>query len=532
LLSLIERLDLLAKLPSVHTLKAGYDRVESCAPGTRVAPLSTILSRLSSTESGLPQVIWLQGLAGVGKSTLSASIARSLDKDHLLGGCFFFSRNSDDRSSTEFIFSTIASQIAVRVPRLADGILSSLEEDPALGDSAPATQFRKLIAEPIKKNAAGLSLPVVLILDALDECTEPSLILSPIREELPNLPKTFKILITSRPEQRIQNNLEAIPSLYQYQLTHDRDVSSDIEIFIKQRLAAVAQDYGLGPNWPGDASCNALVQKAGGLFIWASTAVKIIGDMDVDNPQTQLRSLLHTGETSPIGFPWKDLDKLYLQILHQSFGENSEQSRFILFRQVVGGIVNVKSPLTAAALGSILDISTTPDAAGQPVNQVVRRLHSVLLAPDDGPLQIIHPSFADFLTDPQRCTDVKFFINPSEQHSFLTLRSLRIMIGSFESYGSDGSSKQHYSPHDVPESLQYACHFWADHISVAPFGAEIYTLLKSFYVAHLLRWLAVLSVLSASINTATRLLALAEAWLVVSRAIWPRWFTQTKLTSL
>jgi hypothetical protein len=368
------QLDLLAKLPSVHTLQAGHDRVNECLPGTRLAILHTIDDWLSDIRADRPQILWLHGLAGTGKSTLSATVASSLEKSHRLGGTFFFSRTAAERNKPQSVFSAIVSQLVTAVPRLAEQIFAALEENPSLGDSAPRTQFSKLIARPLAKAVHGLALPVVIILDALDECADPVSILSPIEAELSNLPPVFKILITSRPEMEIKHLLVSMgSSLYHLLLNHNEEVDNDIHTFIANRLASIAANFGFDPDWPGDDNRRVLVQKSNGLFIWASTAIKFIADRNVENPKRQLRRILdNTAPTDPNSSPWLDLDSLYLQVLQQAFTQQSETDRFSTFKKVVGAIITIRDPLDA-----------TPDDLGHTVKLMVRRLQAVLIIPSD-----------------------------------------------------------------------------------------------------------------------------------------------------
>jgi hypothetical protein len=165
--------------------------------------------------------------------------------------------------------------LAVKVPKLAQSIIDALKEEPALvADAAPCVQFAKLVEGPLKATAEQLALPIIVVMDALDECTTPADILSSIRAELRALPPLFKILITSRPIPGIRSELDAIGDLVrQIGLNHDANVDRDIDAFLRDQMSRVARDYEL-ENWPGEGRLQALVEKAAGLFIWASTAVK------------------------------------------------------------------------------------------------------------------------------------------------------------------------------------------------------------------------------------------------------------------
>jgi hypothetical protein len=167
-------------------------------------------------------------MAGTGKSTISATVAQFLDNKHYLGGVFFFSRSDSRRSSPQAVFSAIVSQLAIAAPGLAGGILGALEENPGLPDVTPATQFRKLLATPLRA-ADGLSLPIVMVFDALDECDAPGAILSALRAELSDLPPLFKILIASRPELIIKDEMDALgASVTRRSLELDDDVTKGI----------------------------------------------------------------------------------------------------------------------------------------------------------------------------------------------------------------------------------------------------------------------------------------------------------------
>jgi hypothetical protein len=371
--------------------------------------MDEILTWASDPALDQSRILWLYGLAGMGKSTLASTVCRSLEGSHLLGGAFFFSRTASERSNPEAVFSAIASQLAGRIPGLVEQMGSALVAEPDLAESAPDTQFRKLITAPLS-NAKHLALPVVIVFDALDECTAPSVILSVIRKELVRLPSVIKVFVTSRPDQTIRAEMVSMGSSVRTRnLDHHADADGDIDRFISDRMADMAVRFNLSPDWVAAPSRAILVRKAGGLFIWASTAMKFIEDDDVDDPEAQLDLLLHAQAEEPTNVsPLTDLDALYFQVLEQAFSEKAPTKRFEMFRMVVGASVSLKEPLSASGLCSLLGLQVTPGTAGQFVMRAVRKLHSVLVVTASKPLQIIHPSFVNFLTEPTRCRDLRF----------------------------------------------------------------------------------------------------------------------------
>jgi energy-coupling factor transporter ATP-binding protein EcfA2 len=520
-----DNVDLLTNLPNVHDLKAGYDWVDPCLPGTRTILLAEIESWLESYEHDDPRIMWLFGMAGMGKSTLAATAARLLEQSQRLGGTFFFSRAVAERSNPHYIFSTIASQLVTRVPKVAEGIFTALREDPGLGKSALSTQFHKLIVGPLIA-AHDLSVPIVLVFDALDECTMPPAVLSIIGAEIMKLPPLFKILITSRPEQAILDLMDSMgSSVVRHGLQRDLDVDRDIEKFILKRMSDVARRFHLQSDWPGKENRKALVEKAGGLFIWISTALKFIEDEDEDDPEGQLKLILNEGGGSQMSSsPMSDLDTLYLQVLNQAFSFKASERRIGLFRKIVGAIITIKNPLTAIALGTLLDLGSTAEAAGSTVKQNIRKLQALLVVPGNKPIHTIHPSFADFLSDPSRCTDEHFYIDRKPQHYFLACQSLRLMAQMLRPnlcsvdpglFNSEIGDLQDRISRNIPDALQYACRFWGEHLSAAEHEDELYGLVRDFYFTNLLSWIEVLSLLN-DIGYAFQCLESAEHWLMVS----------------
>ena len=102
-------------------------------------------------------------------------------------------------------------------------------------------------------------------------------------------------------------------------------VDEDIRHFFAAKLRssaprAVAGGIGISENWPTTTELRALAEKADGLFIFASTAVKFILDK-YNDPRGQLRLILAKEES----FSGKGLDALYLDILTRAFPPGDEQ---------------------------------------------------------------------------------------------------------------------------------------------------------------------------------------------------------------
>src|SRR5260221_11912870 len=118
-----------------------------------------------SSDAAVEPIYWVNGLAGIGKSTIARTVAEDAKSRELLGASFFFSRQEKRLSDPHFLISTLAYQHAWTYPEARSVIINAFRHD-ILEKSFPI-QFKKLIIEPLSKIT---SRRVVIVVDALDEC--------------------------------------------------------------------------------------------------------------------------------------------------------------------------------------------------------------------------------------------------------------------------------------------------------------------------------------------------------------------------
>ncbi|KAJ7501436.1 hypothetical protein B0H11DRAFT_1713504, partial [Mycena galericulata] len=121
---------------------------------------------LSREPSNSECVFWITGIAGSGKSTLSATVVENLrEKRTPVAAQFFISRNIPETVDPSKIIPTIAKQLAEFSPAAADIIHDVLEH------GFPPTrkkQVEELLLAPIRQLPKSGNAVVILI-DALDE---------------------------------------------------------------------------------------------------------------------------------------------------------------------------------------------------------------------------------------------------------------------------------------------------------------------------------------------------------------------------
>ncbi|CCA73897.1 related to archipelago beta form (F-box-WD40 repeat protein) [Serendipita indica DSM 11827] len=250
----------------------------TCLQGTRQAVLQTIWNWAEDDMSDKP-IFWLCDIAGSGKSTVAMSAAESWHTQGLLGGQFFFSMASSEASTTEKFCSTIARELTDYIPELAPYVAAAVKRNRAILRRPLHEQFRALIIEPLRHRQER----VILVLDAIDECK----LGSQRRELLDTLSrvvreaKNLKIFITSRPDPVIEDILKPLSMKAELKdRLHDvshHDNIDDISTYVHQSLREVLSHD----------KRQRLVEKAKGLFIWASTSCRMLVDpATFDTPES------------------------------------------------------------------------------------------------------------------------------------------------------------------------------------------------------------------------------------------------------
>ena len=454
------------------------------------------------------QVFWLNGLAGMGKSTIAQTFAEITFADGNLGASFFCSRDSDNRSDLRAIFPTLAFQLAYQYPRFREELLKLLRTKPGIGRQSLHLQMEKLIVGPLK----ATQIPTLIIIDALDECKDEnpeSAILFVLSKNVDQIPGV-KFFLTGRPEAHIRSGFR-LPSLQpvtkEFKL-HEVErslVDSDIRLFFRIQLSSIPQnrsDCDFTEDWPSSSEINILCEKAAGFFIYASTVIRFITSRN-QMPAEQLEQIISLPQcTSHEGR--SGIDLLYTQVLEQAVEsvDGDDKGIYSRFKTVVGAVLLVFDPLSVRALSDLLRVPGIPTT--------LRSLHSLLLIPasTDAPIQIFHKSFPDFLTDPGRCTDQRFFVNPTICHREIVLSCLNMMkdrlrrnICGLDDYAilSKVEDLAACQRAHIGDALEYACQFWTNHLvkipGSGPEAEEVQKAIDKFFTTHLLFWIEVLSLL-------------------------------------
>jgi len=467
------------------------------------------------------RLYWMNGMAGTGKTTIAYSFCEQLQDCGLLGANFFCSRSLAECSDIRRIISTTARQLARSCPQFAPALLKVLgvhSQLPSLGN-----HIKRLLSEPFQHISGGVTDTLIVVIDALDECSNSASEIRLFLEQICNYFKTnaipLKLFVTSRPEDVISRSITPLkpssPSEWSVVRIHDIEeslVQADIKVYLEDELIKLAETWGLDDGWPPSTEVDAIVGNANKPFIYAATTIRYVKE-DSGDPRMRLSEM---ASTSQIGKRTSQssssktalIDELYMAILERAVHRLNEVENQLV-RMVLKLIVCAQTPLTFVGIADLL-IASGEFEFEIPISRVrtaLKLLHSVVSSPmdGDGVATTFHASFSDFLFDSRRCGTINH-IPFRQSHQDLARMCLYFMdksltvdnISESDRWQTvDAIIEQKKIESRISSALTYACMFWASHIDTGSFD-EIRGLSKELdrFLSHqVLRWLEVLSLL-------------------------------------
>ena len=456
----------------------------------------------------------MNGLAGIGKTTIAQTIAERTFADGQLGASFFCSRDFPDRSNVKFIFPTLAVQLARKYKEFRSLLVPLVRSNSNVPLGSLYNQMLKLIVRPLKKS----KISTVIIIDALDECADEkpaSAILSVLGEFVSEIPMV-KFFVTARPEPRIWGcfRLPPLKEATEVFSLHERktEVEFDIKLILHRMLHNTAFYRSLY-DWPTGEQLDLLCEHAAGSFMHAVSIIKFISEKSA-NPRERLNLLLQSPEGSGLEAKTKfqgntTIDSLYTSILQGAFGDD-DSCNDLKFRSVLGAMVLAACPLSPSIIAILLHLDPLED-----VLPILSSLRSVLILHADinSPVRPFNKSFHHFIIDPDRCQDKRFHVSPPAHHSGILFSCLDLMNRSLKKNmcklgdgvaNSDVNGLKERVERYIDPALQYACRSWHTHLvagyTTSVHAVEIASAFRRFFKIKFLFWLEVLSVLGAVRN--------------------------------
>jgi NACHT domain len=345
----LEQSDLLKRLKPVEA--AIYDEDHNCMEGTRTAVLNDIVAwaskpfdgQLESNDSN-HNVFWLYGMPGLGKTSVATSLCDRLRGSKNLGGSFFCKHDDIDLREPKRVLPTLITKLVRMWGPFRKQVAKVLLDEPQIN---PESTRGELLLKPLRLLKKHPPHPLVLVIDALDECGQPSSrgpLLSCLTEAC-SLVNWLKIVVTSRPERDIKAFFDS-RHVTSRDLATDDINGEDIRLFTERRMASVASGRHLSSDWPGQERVSQIVERARGLFIFVDTFARLV---DVPNPERVLVEVLG-GKLEDAN---AELHKLYSVAIKSRSFRHTEEVNLIL-RAIIA--VSACRPLCAETLAKLIDL--------------------------------------------------------------------------------------------------------------------------------------------------------------------------------
>jgi len=449
--------------------------------GTRVQILRDIDAWIKDLTG--PQIFWLTGMAGTGKTAVAYTICVRAynDPEIVLGGSFFCSRSTGVAAQRDVrcVVPTLAQLMARQSDMFSRALDAELTVDPDVLHQQVDVQVEKLLYKPLLA-LKDSKIPIVFVIDALDECSgqlsgsgalndaETHRIVSDMLEALVAFSRSIvrlpvKFLVTSRPETHIRNTPISnviFSKILRLHTVDKQQIDADIRLYITDRLFATRTLRTLFT----ETDINTLVSVSDGLFIVAATAIKYTLSYGDDLAPARFKSLLTaTRDKLSVGAAER-LDHMYAIIVENAAKDSdvhTEKLKNLL--RIIAALLSARMTLSVIALADLLE---TP--SGQ-LRASMTRLHAVFHVPGDDKdpsLRPIHASFGDYLLG-RASSHLR--IPASLGHEALATGCLHIMDTGLHFNVSQSRSSFEGTVMPIPTnirlSLEYACLHWIYHIA-------------------------------------------------------------------
>ncbi|CCO34288.1 hypothetical protein BN14_08383 [Rhizoctonia solani AG-1 IB] len=403
-----------SKLAAHNSMLGVEVKRRACASNTRIELLRKI--NHWSHDPDAPNIYWMNGMAGTGKTTIAYTFSESLK-----------ARN-----------------------------------DPDIGTQTITHQFERLIKEPLASVKDAMPTGLVIVIDALDECSNTEgvrMILDMLFRMATSLP--LKFFVTSRPEPSVHSRVLAQPDktrlLFVLHEIESSLVQADIEVYLREELPV---------DKVSDTQLKQLAELAGNLFIYAATAIRYIRRAGGSIDQKRLGIVLSSAEGS--GHQYAEVDRLYTSILAdatESSDLDVDEKKQVYV--VVWTAVCVREPVTIKTLAAI--IGSEPDNIAAALSSLFSVLH---VSKATGAVSTLHASFPDFIFDQARSK--RFHCNELEmnekiaEHCFSIMdQQLRFNLCGLESsfkYDHEVDGLEARVSEAISPTLLYVIGHWGDHL--------------------------------------------------------------------
>ncbi|KAM0802252.1 WD40 repeat-containing protein [Usnea florida] len=387
-------------------------------------------------------LIWFSAAPASGKSVLSAYVVTALQQRSLAPQYFFFNYGDQHKRSIAHLLRSIACQIAKENRTFRRGLLD-LSKQGLRVDKADASVIWHKVYENLLFKMEHRR-PFFWVIDALDECDSPKLLLDLTRTCSRSVP--LRIFITSRQTESIQMGVTKVArSLH---LTKLEKHSLDHNAQGIQRLVEQEVGHMRGSEQIKDLVVQKILARAEGNFLWTRL---VLEEIVYCHTASGIQETLDE-------FP-SDMQRLYERMEHAILELPRKSSR-LLAKALLRWTMGARRPMSVRELSQalepdfpeILDLKRTiSDVCGQ----FIRVDASDYVA-------MMHLTAREYLVQPR---ETELYIDVQANHEALCIKTVSALLDSritSDMIDSDAASQSY---------LLYAATSWMYHLKASKSGS-------------------------------------------------------------
>lgn len=442
------------------------------------------------------RLLWIKGLAGMGKTMLLIGLIRELS-DRLAGLApsisYFFCQGTDDtaQNSATAILRSLVWMLLLQQPDLIEYLRlehervhkDSLFSDNRYALDAISRVFKNMLSDPHLSE-------VYFIVDALDECNEGLGDLFQLISTSFKLSKRVKWLVSSRPDVNVlaQSEIQGVENLDDIVAVLDlnaQNLGGPIKAYIEHKLSTLEGRDGYTQGILKKLS-DEIHQRAKKTFLWVALVFKELDEVDRNRKLVHGSYALKIIKLIPSG-----LSELYghmmTRIEEGLFGDPQYCKTILVI------IIFAHRPLSLSELAVLAGLQPETD----PESQTIVAKCGSFLTIDKETVYLIHQSAKEYLE-----TNYKSRLQQSgatQGHIDISRRSIDAMskrlkknIFNFPHVGFNAKDVLIPSP-DSLEGLRYCCVYWVQHLQQSDTQIHDNDQVHQFLKVNLLHWLEALS---------------------------------------
>jgi len=393
--------------------------IQALSPPSWIFRKAEFINWLDSQEKEGPNTLWLSGTTGYGKSVLAAYVIEEIQRKFPCGlVTFFFCKNTNFLRKADHIMKTLVQQIITKSTAaytLIKRIWESKGTDEFSESVSEIIEFFTTTVAKALQIVVGSMKTVFFVIDGIEACPKDSIegILTFLKC-LQNVPG-IHILVTCQ-------RTPEIMSLFANNVTHlelqGTDNGDNIMQYVGLQLEANS-DLKSRFDYVKIDPFDYFRQNHSGMFLWVSTVLKYLHDVDSDE---DFESLLFEVPETMVG-----LYQAALRRLERDLTNNEKLWVKEILSWVVVGIrdLNIRELEVGAGLTDQIRRRKKKKAKLWHIEKTLSRCGSILRVVDLSPnteektVSLVHDSFRLFLTDREQCQN-EFLIQPSHANTLIS----------------------------------------------------------------------------------------------------------------